>query len=87
MSALGEISQPVCWEYISRNRQSPTRACHLPQGCRTLIFSLRVSPMMRLSYRQTPNVILYPVLPNRSPAVCSGPFPSPHTHHASTLQT
>lgn len=44
MSALGEISQPVCWEYISRNRQSPTRACHLPQGCRTLIFSLRVSP-------------------------------------------
>lgn len=43
-STCGGHSQPVCWKHISRDRQSPMRACHLPQGCRTLIFSLKVSP-------------------------------------------
>lgn len=86
-SMCGGHSQPVCWKHISRDGQSPMRACHLPQGCRTLIFSLKVSPddeIVLLANTECDSIL---VLPNRSPAVCSGPFafslapPAPYRHN------
>lgn len=73
-SVCGGHSQPLCWKHISRDGQSPMRAYHSPQGCRTLIFSLKVSPDDEIVLLANTKCDFILVLPNRSSSVCSGPF-------------